>query len=184
MAGKLTEEAIRQAFLELLEEKQFSKISIRDITDRVGINRQTFYYHYRDILDLAADIFNRACRSCVRPDLSDTLMSFYDYFTERRKSMYNIVHCEDFDAVKTRLEPELEPVIEYIVDNAVPGKRLEGEERKLTISYSATMISTFIVKWLKDGMFDSRKSFEKLATMMECNLKNTVEVFCQDSATE
>lgn len=35
-----------------MEEKPISKITVGDIADRCGINRQTFYYHFQDIPDL------------------------------------------------------------------------------------------------------------------------------------
>ncbi len=50
--NKLTEDAICNSFLELLLEKDIRKISIKDICERAGINRGTFYLHYIDIVDL------------------------------------------------------------------------------------------------------------------------------------
>lgn len=43
-----TRHAIRNAFLELLEEKGFEAITVKDITTRATINRATFYAHYDD----------------------------------------------------------------------------------------------------------------------------------------
>ena len=40
------------AFKELLLEKSIDKITINDITEKCGINRQTFYYHFHDIYEL------------------------------------------------------------------------------------------------------------------------------------
>ena len=47
-----TQTAVQEAFLELLQERDFEKISIRDITERANINRSTFYLHYLDKYDL------------------------------------------------------------------------------------------------------------------------------------
>ena len=44
-----TKTAIRRTFFELLEEKDFDKISVREICQRADINRSTFYRHYDDI---------------------------------------------------------------------------------------------------------------------------------------
>ena len=49
MSGKLTEKAIKEAFGSLLDEKPFDRITVKDISSRAGINRQTFYYHFTDI---------------------------------------------------------------------------------------------------------------------------------------
>lgn len=43
---------IRQAFMELLKEKPFEKITVTDIVNYADINRSTFYAHYPDVMGL------------------------------------------------------------------------------------------------------------------------------------
>ena len=43
-----TEELIRNTFLELLAQKEFTDISVKEITEKARINRSTFYKHYED----------------------------------------------------------------------------------------------------------------------------------------
>jgi len=40
------------ALMELIEEKGFDSVTVRDLTQRAGLNRGTFYLHYRDKFDL------------------------------------------------------------------------------------------------------------------------------------
>ena len=47
-----TKNDIKEAFISLLEEKNFNAITVRDITTRAHINRGTFYLHYLDKYDL------------------------------------------------------------------------------------------------------------------------------------
>ena len=47
-----TKESIREALVELIEEKGFEAITVKDITTRAKINRGTFYAHYQDKYDL------------------------------------------------------------------------------------------------------------------------------------
>ncbi|PMU45773.1 TetR family transcriptional regulator, partial [Pseudomonas sp. GP01-A3] len=47
-----TKQLIRDTFVELIEEKGFESISVRDITMKAGLNRGTFYLHYQDKYDL------------------------------------------------------------------------------------------------------------------------------------
>jgi len=41
--------AIMESVLRLLEERPLNKITVKDIVDECGINRNTFYYHFEDI---------------------------------------------------------------------------------------------------------------------------------------
>lgn len=47
-----TKEKIKLSLLQLMKEKHFMSISVRDITIRAAINRGRFYLHYQDKYDL------------------------------------------------------------------------------------------------------------------------------------
>ena len=51
-----TKNAIRLAFIQLLNERPLDKISIKDIAEKSSVNRNTFYYYYADIFALVEDI--------------------------------------------------------------------------------------------------------------------------------
>lgn len=50
--ASLRKKAISDAFLDLSKEKNIDKIRVKDIVERCSITRQTFYYHFKDILDV------------------------------------------------------------------------------------------------------------------------------------
>lgn len=49
---------IRQAFVELLQEKDLEKITVTDIITRADLNRGTFYAHYQDVRAVIEQIEN------------------------------------------------------------------------------------------------------------------------------
>ena len=70
---------IRQAFMELLKEKKFEKITVTDIVNRADINRSTFYAHYTDVRGLVEEIqsefVERAMAVVKEMDFRDLLHS-------------------------------------------------------------------------------------------------------------
>ena len=60
-----TRQIILQTLTELMNEKPLSKITVKDIVERCGVNRNTFYYHFRDIPD--------AVEAVVKEELKDIL---------------------------------------------------------------------------------------------------------------
>ncbi len=55
--SNITKRALATAMKELMEEKPFAKITVGDICDRCGLNRKSFYYHFKDKYDLVNWIF-------------------------------------------------------------------------------------------------------------------------------
>ena len=50
--SQITKRALEQSLKNLLLQKPITKITINDIAEDCGINRMTFYYHFKDIYDL------------------------------------------------------------------------------------------------------------------------------------
>lgn len=55
---KRTKKLIRKGLAELTKEKSINKITVKELTDLIEINRGTFYLHYKDIFDLVESIEN------------------------------------------------------------------------------------------------------------------------------
>ena len=50
--SQVTKRALEESLKRMLLKKPLNKITIADITEDCGINRMTFYYHFKDIYDL------------------------------------------------------------------------------------------------------------------------------------
>ena len=59
--------AMRNALIQLIEEKEFNKITVTDIVERADLNRGTFYKHYKSqtdiLLELTEDIMEDLIQS-------------------------------------------------------------------------------------------------------------------------
>ena len=94
-----------EAFLELLEKKDFAYITVKEICVKAGVNRSTFYLHYETVNDL----------------LAESARYFIDRFVEAMPMNVG----EFFDKLQTRpleelylITPEyLSPYLNYIKDH-------------------------------------------------------------------
>ena len=74
---------IENAFWKLLETEGFSELTVLRICQESGTNRNSFYYHYRDIDDLAYTAFkNNAAADVSGSLLSVLLSSFQDKYSQ------------------------------------------------------------------------------------------------------
>ena len=56
--SNITKNALAVSMKKLMEKKPFSKISVGDICEDCGMNRKSFYYHFKDKYDLVNWIFD------------------------------------------------------------------------------------------------------------------------------
>ena len=66
--SEITKRALATSLKKLLSQKELTKISIKDITDDCGIQRQTFYYHFADVYDLIEWIYTN---EVIKPIIHD-----------------------------------------------------------------------------------------------------------------
>lgn len=64
---------IKQAYVELIKEKDIDKITVMDVVTRADINRGTFYAHYNNVSTVADEIAN---------EILSALFAFLDEFKE------------------------------------------------------------------------------------------------------
>lgn len=99
-----TKSSMASALRESLKKEDFKKISIRTITDTCKINRQTFYYHFRDIYDLLEwaieeDITDFIERQENPLYWNESLPIIFNYLTENKEmavNAYNSIGHERF----------------------------------------------------------------------------------------
>ncbi|MEV4364669.1 TetR/AcrR family transcriptional regulator C-terminal domain-containing protein [Nonomuraea sp. NPDC049625] len=66
-----THAALHNALIRLTEERDLEQISVADVTEQAGVNRTTFYDHYRNVHELA----EAACTSTI-DNLIESLPTF------------------------------------------------------------------------------------------------------------
>lgn len=102
---KKTKKAIIEAFIDLLEEKRYSKITVQEIIDRADVGRSTFYAHFetKDMLleELCREIFAHVFLEPLHAEIShDFTNTEYDFTEQVSHILY---HLRDHGAEIARL---------------------------------------------------------------------------------
>ena len=76
-----TAERMDRALLELLEEKELTYITVKELCKRAGVNRSTFYLHYEtmgDLLAEAVEYMERRFLSYFEPEAQPVVSRLHD----------------------------------------------------------------------------------------------------------
>ena len=155
-ASELTKKAINQAFLELLTEKPLEKITVKDITERCGVNRNTFYYHYQDIPTLLEGILSDAADTFVLeyPQLNsiDECLAAAMEFARTNKRVIMHIFSSGSHASISSLWRICDHVIRKYAETVFPEAPLSDSDRELFIRYHKCATFGLIIDWLQNGM--------------------------------
>ncbi len=148
---------IKQAYGELLNEKDPSKISVTDIVERANISRGTFYAHYLDVYDLSMAIQNNVLETLdfaikqigLKNMIADptAAVKMGMAFLEKNKDYYALfVNSSRGDMLISRVIGFLEDHITPFIDENVTDP-MQLEQVKLFLSYTVGAFKSVILSW-------------------------------------
>ena len=106
--SQFTKKAIVETFLELLKEHSLDKITVKDIVEKCGINRNTFYYYYQDIYDLIDDVFDIETKKVLEDEKQyeswyEELLRVALFVVENRPAIMHIYDSKSRDVLEKYL---------------------------------------------------------------------------------
>ncbi len=155
----ITKRAIQSAFLELLDQRTLSRITVKDITDICGINRNTFYYHYQDIPALIEEICSDAVEQIVReyPNLNsieDCVEAGLQFALQHRRVILHIYNSDNRQIYVNCLWRICERTVTTYVNTVFADASISEMDRAIVIRYHKCECFGLMVDWISNGMRD------------------------------
>jgi len=178
--SKLTEQAIKTAFLKLLNERPFSRISVQDIARECGINRNSFYYHYHDIPELTEKIIMDRTNLLIEtyPDISsleECVQAAISFILENRKAVSHIYHSVDREVFEHYLMKICEYTVTLWFDKAFAGKDISEKERERLLRFIRFELFGACIDWMNSGMPEEVVGEVKEIVKLSLQLLNDIE---------
>ena len=164
-----TKHAIKQAFIQLLEQKELDSITISDITESADINRGTFYLHYEDKYDLLekmeneyAEVLYDQTRSTALLKSAESVDEFFEVFSNQvlKNVMTHIYDNLDFYQVILTLERKSqleERMYQIILDNMKERMDEEGQIAGIPVMYFHSYVSGSMAGIVKHWVTDEQR---------------------------
>lgn len=155
-----TKESIVAAFGELLEERPLNKITVREIVDRCGVNRNTFYYHFKDIPSLLEETIISQADQIIQNASAfgspiDCIMPLVQYSTAHKKAILHIYRSAQREAFQAYLDRVATHIVRTYVDTVTKGLFSDldsSPEKELLIRYYKCTMVGATLDWLDSGM--------------------------------
>ncbi len=166
-------EAVKASFLRLLEERPLREITVKDIVQHCGVNRNTFYYHFKDIPSLLEElVMDEADRIIAAQgpaaSLADCLETAARFAQEHRQAVLHISQSAHRDLFERGLLDVCRRVVEDYAAAAIGSVPIPPPDRAVIIRFYQCECFGQIMAWLNDGMrYDVGQQFRRLCYLGE-----------------
>lgn len=155
--ANFTKKAIREAFIKLLEQRPLSQITVKDIVEECGINRNSFYYHYQDLPTLIEEIIKEEAEAIIRayPSVTSVVQCFdaaTEFASRRKTAIMHIFRSVNRDVFERNLMLVCEYFVGNYVDTALEKETISDDDRKTIVNYYKCVCFGLIIDWLSSGM--------------------------------
>jgi AcrR family transcriptional regulator len=155
--ANFTRNAIREAFIKLLEERPFTEITVKDIAETCGINRNSFYYHYQDIPALLEEIAMEAADEFIQkyPTVNSMVECFdalIEFASQHKRAIMHIFRSVNREVFEHYLMVVSEHFVRVYVDTALEGRPIGEPDREAIIRYYKCVCFGLTIDWLGGGM--------------------------------
>ena len=151
-----TIESVKAAFEALICEKDYEKITVRELCDRARINKKTFYHYYETLDALLAEMqfelsseYIRRVKDFVLPEELDKVNREFFLYSAEQGLAYEKITCNGaYHAIRDEMMAE---VNEAGWGRSKKFKTLSDFEKRMLIEFVNNAVLSVYRQWVEDG---------------------------------
>ena len=184
--AQTTKRALEASLKKLLLRKPLNKITINDITEDCGVNRMTFYYHFKDIYDLVDWILVEDASEVLEGQQnfetwSDAFCEVLRRVQENKVLVLNVYRSVSREQVEQYLYKMLDPLLWTFANRESTDLTVQDEDKQFVIDFYKYGLVGMVLEWIRRDMkTDPAVMAERMNTMMHGDLRRSLMRFRLD----
>lgn len=181
--SQVTKRALEASLKNLLLKKPLDKITINDITEDCGINRMTFYYHFKDIYDLIEWCCVEDAKKALEGKKTyDTwqqgFLQIFEAVLDNKPFILNVYHSVSREQVEIYLYKLTYDLLIGVVEEKSEGMNVREEDKRFIADFYKYAFVGLMLDWVKHDMKgDPHRIIEDLSVVMHGNVAAALERF-------
>lgn len=145
--SQITKKMIIDCTLAMAEHKSLSKISVRDIVEKCGITRNTFYYYFHDIYDVLDGYVSERLERINWND-SSTFFDLIDFAVEHKVVWQNLYRSIGHEVFSRYVIKKLNTILLRYIVHRDENKYLAKEDIRIICAFYEEAFLGIFVRWL------------------------------------
>lgn len=151
--SKLTEISIEEVFIKELSEKSFDRITVKSLSAECGINRKTFYNHFRDMDELLDKTLKLGKEKALillsqYSEMNERLSAFTGFMLKNRRVLENIWNSQGHHFLEDYISNMAETAM-FIYVRSKAGESFSTDVVSDLADFYASVLSDTIRQWIR-----------------------------------
>ena len=178
-----TKEALASAMKKMMAVKPIEKITVKDIVELCGVNRQTFYYHFEDVYDLLEWIFEQDAEKSLPSRIvyehwREDVLVFFKYLNDNRIFALNVYNSNSRPYMLDFYKKKLGRCISGFAEIVSDGVTISRQDYDFVVEYYTQMIMGLITRWLDLNMVLPKQiTVERFIAVLDNSVEEMLEKF-------
>ena len=179
--SEITKRALEASLKNLLLEKPLDKITVKDIAEDCGINRMTFYYHFKDIYDLIEwSCEEDAVKALEGKNTYDTwqqgFLQIFEAVLSNKPFIMNVYHTVNREQVERYLYKLTYKLLFDVLEEKGAGMSVKQEDKMFIANFYNYAFVGLMLEWVRGGMKEEpQHMIDQLTPLMQGNLARALE---------
>lgn len=178
---QFTKQALANTLKTMLQTKPLEKITVKDVSEACGVNRQTFYYHFQDIYDLLGWIYRTEALDSIQNSKTygtwqQGLLIILEYVQANKALCINTYRSMAKDHLEGFLNEVVFGLLGDVIDEIAGSVSLAGENKVFLTRFYCYAFVGVLLDWIKEGVKTPPTTIvEKIGCIMEGNIRPAIE---------
>lgn len=176
-----TKQRIQETFILLLEQESLDKITVKDLVDRCGMNRNTFYYYYQDLYALLEELLQQELENIIQTHNSfdswqEGFLEGITFAVRNRRAVFHVFNSGAREHVVCYLLGVADFILTDYVQMVAEGLPDRPEDRRIVVNFYKHALAGVVTDWLQGGMKeDLAAAIRRIGVLMDGNIRRALE---------
>ena len=162
---------IAETFADLAKEKNVDKITVKELVEACHISRQTFYYHFQDIMDViewsARQVMQQMLAQSLRAETPEEGMDiFVDFAVESSALLRRLMHSQRREQVERMVTEMIRAYLEEMLRNKAPEIEISYADLEIALDFCTYGIAGVLLKSCDQAPLDEQRLVRQLCRLL------------------
>ena len=179
--SQITKRALAASLKNMLLKKPLNKITINDIAEDCGINRMTFYYHFKDIYDLVEWTCEEdAAKALEGKKTYDTwqqgFLNIFYAVLENKPFIMNVYRSVSREQAEIYLYRVTYDLLIGVVNERSANMSVSEDDKKFIADFYKFAFVGIMLEWIKNDMkADPKQIVDRISNLIHGDITRTLE---------